>query len=236
MLCIPHLLLRERLPVAFSPRSRPSSRAPGRRYNAELKKAKKLFAASAGRDTAAADQERLDALAALKEANEQLYDQLMEIELVQVDQFVAALDAFETNYAAMHAASMEAISSTFLSLRDLQTAWVAEAHEIATLRHETFVEENEADKEELADELKAVLNDKEGMLASIESAREARISFLDATEDALAKAETAAYRKVLNDLRDAEHRRNRGRINEISHLVRSTNQEAIDKLDSSMDE
>lgn len=160
----------------------------------------------------------------------------MELELVTVDQFVAALDAFETNYAALHSASMEAISSTFLTLRDLQVAWVAEAHEAAALRHETFVEENEADKDEVADELKAVLNDKEGMLASIESAREARISFLDATEDSLAKAETAAYRKVLNDLRDAEHRRNRGRVNEISHLVRSTNQEAIDKLDRSMDE
>lgn len=209
--------------------------APAHRFNAESKRVKKLFAASAGRITPADEQERENRLAALKKANESLYDQLMEIELMQVDQFIAAIDAFEINYMGMHTASLEAISSTFLSLRDMQVAWVAEAHELAALRHDKFVEENEAENDEVSDELKAVLNDKEGMITSIDNAREARISFLDATEDALAKAETAAFHKVINDMREAEHSRNRERVNEISHLVRTINNDVIDELYRSMD-
>lgn len=174
-------------------------------------------------------------IAKLKSANEELYDYLMEIEFMQVDQMVAALDAFEANYSGMHAASLEAISNTFVALRDLQAAWVHEAHDTANLRHERYVDNGEADKDEVPDDLKVVLNDKEGMGTSIDNAREARIAFLDATEDALAKAETAAYNGVLSALRDGEHNRNRERVHEISNLVRAINQTEIDALDSTMD-
>lgn len=156
----------------------------------------------------------------------------MEIELTQVDQFATALDAFEGAYTAMHAGSMEAASATFLALRELQATWVAEAQEAAAVRVDRFAEENEADSDELPDELKAVLNDKDGLLTSIDNAREARIGFLDATEDALGKAMAAKFNEAVREKRAGEHRRNRERVSEISHLVLAINKEAIGKLDS----
>ncbi|KAJ1638961.1 hypothetical protein T492DRAFT_857577 [Pavlovales sp. CCMP2436] len=200
-------------------------------FNAAAKAAKKLFAQRGG--STELDAQRDEAISSLREGNEALHEQLLEIEMMQVDQFIAAIDSFEATYTGMHGTSVEAISITFNALRELATGWTAEALEIASERHDWFVAENLSESDDLADELKAVLNDKEGMegLTGIEGAAEARLSFLDATEESVAKAEKAAFNAVLNALREGEHRRNRQRVNEVSHLVHTINQELLDKLD-----
>lgn len=197
---------------------------------------RRLFAAAEGKAyNAAQEQQRSDALVALREANEQLYDSLMDLEMMEVDQFRAALDAFELQYNALHNASKEAINSTFDEMRTLATAWTEEAQDYATQRHDLFVSEAQNDSDELSDELKQVLNDKEGMTNAITGEHESRIGFLDATEDTLGKDETRAYNSIIDGLREGEYRRNRERVNEISKLVHDTNKDMIEELQAALD-
>jgi hypothetical protein len=236
------LYLTPAISLPLPPPASPST-PPSRSFNALAKSAKKTFAqaAASGRLgaalAAAADEDsaRVQAIVELKAANEHLYDQLLELEMMQVDQFIAAIDAFEAAYTAMHASTLEQVSATFNAARELAATWVAEAHEVATLKVDEFVAHNLNDSDDVSDELKAALNDKDGLLAALAAANEARISFLDSTEDKLAKAEKRAFNAVISELRDGEHRRNRERINEVSHLVRDIHRELIDELEASLD-
>jgi hypothetical protein len=207
------------------------------RFEAKAKEVKRLFATPgpSGRLSSQQEQERIDAIAELRRANAALYDELLELETMQVDQFINAIDTFEANYTGMHSATLEAITSTFQATRELAAFWIAEAHEVTHERHEWFVAENLNDSDDISDELKAVLNDKDGLVASLDAANEARIGFLDSTEDQLGKAEKAEFTKVITELREGEHRRNRERVNEVSSQVHTINKELIDKLDRSMD-
>mmetsp|Transcript_5108 Transcript_5108/g.15105 ORF Transcript_5108/g.15105 Transcript_5108/m.15105 type:complete len:547 (-) Transcript_5108:357-1997(-) len=209
------------------------------KFDAKAKEAKRAFAkalgASSGRGQSV-DPDLMQHLDDLRAANDHLYEELMELEMMQVDQFIAALDAFERNYTNMHQATLDRVASTFNETRELASAWHDEAKELAALRHDEFVEHNLNDSDDLSDEVKVVLNDKEGMTNALEQANEARISFLDSIEDAVAKAERAAYDGVVNGLRKGEHNRNRDRINEIAQLVHTVNKKIIDDLDTSIDQ
>eukprot|EP00033_Pygsuia_biforma_P001384 GCRY01001566.1.p1 GENE.GCRY01001566.1~~GCRY01001566.1.p1 ORF type:complete len:538 (-),score=143.11 GCRY01001566.1:235-1848(-) len=169
--------------------------------------------------------EKLDldpVLADLKMKNFELRDSLMELEVRRTEVFlgegsdVGMIKTFEQRLLEISALSVENIQTFFGKIRLLENEFFEAISIIALQVIEDF---NAGKLEDVADSLKSLLLDKDGMMNVVSLSHEARIGKVDSKEDEAITAETRRLEACLHSLKADEHARNRNRILEIGQLI-----------------
>lgn len=190
------------------------------------------------------ERERLEG--ELREANDVLKDQLMELEIELQEQVETVTGVYYKLYKEVVDFNGTTFQDFFQKLRTLETAWSDKILHSAKELMETFTAAKEADKDkgkkggddesmslggvDAYDEtLKALLGDKELLLGSITASHENHGMKLDGKEDEMLTNEKKELEKIMDGLGKDEHRRSRLRVSEILKVVDEVNIVQIDE-------
>ena len=194
------------------------------------------------------------AVETLTQANDALYELLMDIELSQVERYAAAIMAFEVAYDGLskktseatqvtgairrnsaqfgaqfsHAASLRS-QAFFNSARDMETAYHEEMVAVGTALLEKLAE-NEAELDALPEDARLLLQDKDALLGALGAAHDQRISKLDAKEDETRAIEEKNLKAVGKQVHEDEYHRNRTRVTEVYNLCRHIHKRELDEF------
>ena len=166
----------------------------------------------------------------LHRANDVLYEKLMDLEVSSSERYAESIHAFDSSYEELTKKTLEVISTFFARLRDFETAY----HERLLTAGTELLEKVAADQGEyIADEVRAMLQDKDTLMGVINAAHDARVARLDAKEDELRTLEDQSCKSIVKAAVDAEYQRNRTRVIEIWNIcqVVNKNELASDRFD-----
>ena len=183
----------------------------------------------------------------LREANEVLRDQLMELEIELQEQVETVTGVYYKLYKEVVDFNGTTFQDFFQKLRGLETAWSDKLLHSAKELMETFSAAKEADKDKgkkggddeagmslggvegYDEQLKALLGDKELLLGSITASHENHGMKLDGKEDEMLTNEKKELENIMDGLGTDEHRRSRLRVSEILKVVDEVNTVQIDE-------
>ena len=112
----------------------------------------------------------------------------------------------------------------FQKLRDLEAAY----HERLVSAGSELLEKVAADQAEyMAEDAKAMLQDKDTLMGVINGAHDARVARLDAKEDELRTLEVGACNGAVKEAIESEYNRNRTRVIEIWNLCHVVNKNEL---------
>jgi len=155
-------------------------------------------------------------LQSLHRANDALYDTLMDLEVSQSERYAESISTFESAYDELTKRTLEALQTYCGKLRDLESAY----HERLVAAGSELLERVASDHaDNIPDEARSLLQDKDTLMGVINSAHDARVSRLDAKEDELRTLEESSNKAVVKAAIDAEYHRNRTRVVEVWNLV-----------------
>ena len=197
------------------------------------------------------------AVETLTQANDALYELLMDIELSQVERYAAgrvsdrsqqqtprasssprssslyryaaAIMAFEVAYDGLSKKTSEATQAFFNSARDMETAYHEEMVAVGTALLEKLAE-NEAELDALPEDARLLLQDKDALLGALGAAHDQRISKLDAKEDETRAIEEKNLKAVGKQVHEDEYHRNRTRVTEVYNLCRHIHKRELDEF------
>ncbi|KAI8915048.1 hypothetical protein BC831DRAFT_488112 [Entophlyctis helioformis] len=163
-----------------------------------------------------------EALKVLHEETQSLSDFLMSAEMVIVEQFEEVVKEFERNYTEMCTAINETGQTSFARLRELENEHQEKFAEAILAMYERF---NKGDMDEVDDEIRDIMTDKDVLMNAINASHDFRLGKLDHQEDALVSGVVHDQEQVIKKIHDDEIRRNRDRISEIIAFLDKCNQE-----------
>lgn len=166
----------------------------------------------------------------LHRANDYLYEKLMDLEISSSERYAESIHAFDAAYEELTKKTFEVISTFFSKLRDVEAAY----HERLLTAGSELLEKVAADQAEyMADDVRAMLQDKDTLMGVINAAHDARVARLDAKEDELRTLEDHSCKSIVKAAIDAEYQRNRTRVIEIWNIcqVVNKNELASDRFD-----
>ena len=160
----------------------------------------------------------------LHKANEALYEKLMDLEVSSSERYAESISAFESSYDELTKKTLEQLVIFCQKLRDLEAAY----HERLVSGGSELLEKVAADQAEfMAEEAKAMLQDKDTLMGVVNGAHDARVARLDAKEDELRQLEQGACNSTVKAAVDAEYKRNRTRVIEIWNLCHVVNKNEL---------
>ena len=173
--------------------------------------------------TEAADQPYA-AIQTLHKANEALYEKLMDLEVSSSERYAGSISAFEGAYDELTKRTLEVTQNFFGKLRDMESAY----HERLIGAGTELLEKVAAEQAEyMAEEARAMLQDKDTLMGYVNGAHDVRVSNLDAKEDVLRQLELGACNATVKAAYDAEYTRNRTRVIEIWNLCQVVNKNEL---------
>jgi len=160
----------------------------------------------------------------LHKANDALYEKLMDLEISSSERYAESISAFESAFDELTKKTLEVISNYFGKLRSMEAAY----HERLVVGATELLEKVAADQAEyMAEEVKAMLQDKDALMTIVNAAHDARVARLDAKEDELRTMEDGSCKAVLKRAYDSEYTRNRTRVIEIWNLCQVVNKNEL---------
>ena len=152
----------------------------------------------------------------LRDSNDDLQDQLLELETQTVTILTELNSIFDRNYSELVGTNKQHYNAYFTQIRDLENSFF----EAVTVQSMQLIENyNSGELElEMEDDAMSLLQDKDTLLNSVQGMHDSHTSMIDGMEDKLVTAETrnADEKAALNV--QWERKRNRSRISEISGL------------------
>lgn len=166
-------------------------------------------------------------LQSLRQANLVLYEALMDLEVSGSERNAQSISLFEAAYDELSKRSLERIAAFFTRTRELEAQFAEQLHAaVAELLDDAARHPERVD--DVAEELKLLLLDKEAVNNGLAAAHEARVSRVDALEDEMRSLEMSRAAALVSAAADAEHARNRMRVNEAWNLVHVIHKEELD--------
>ena len=191
---------------------------------AESKSEIAKYAALAKRSLTEATEQPYAVIQMLHKANEALYEKLMDLEVSSSERYAESISAFESAYDELTKKTLEQLVIFCQKLRDLEAAY----HERLVTGGGELLEKVAAEQAEyMAEEARAMLQDKDTLMGVINGAHDARVARLDAKEDELRTLETQACNGTVKAAIDAEYNRNRTRVIEIWNLCHVVNKNEL---------
>mmetsp|Transcript_9653 Transcript_9653/g.15802 ORF Transcript_9653/g.15802 Transcript_9653/m.15802 type:complete len:558 (+) Transcript_9653:161-1834(+) len=189
-------------------------------------------------------------LNSLRNENDKLLDDLMEIEVQQVEQFEVLVREFEKNFAEVVQVVLEATQAHFARLRDLENNFHEKISEIGAQQLEHYAaaieaeavaaadgvdeedEHGEADEmAQFSEEARALLQDKDTLVNALNASHDFHTGRIDGKEDEMCTKEREHLEKLVTGLKTEETLLNRQRVSEICSLV-ERNKDQLAKLDA----
>lgn len=170
-------------------------------------------------------------LQTLHKANDTLFEKLMDLEVSQSERYAESISTFESAYDELTKRTFEVLQVFFAKLRDLETSY----HERLVAAGSELLERVASDHaDNIPDEARTLLQDKDTLNGVINAAHDARVARLDAKEDELRTLEDVSNKATIKSAVDAEYHRNRTRIIEIWNLS-SQNRDELASVASAAD-
>jgi len=156
------------------------------------------------------------ALQMLHKANDALYEQLMDLEISESERYAESISTFESSSDELMKRTLESLQVYFGQLRELEAVY----HERVVAAGSELLERVATDHaDNIPEEARALLQDKDTVMGVINAAHDARVSRADAKEDELRQMEVGANARAVKAAVDAEYERNRTRVIEVWNLV-----------------
>eukprot|EP00163_Fabomonas_tropica_P010984 TRINITY_DN213_c0_g3_i1.p1 TRINITY_DN213_c0_g3~~TRINITY_DN213_c0_g3_i1.p1 ORF type:complete len:578 (+),score=178.29 TRINITY_DN213_c0_g3_i1:63-1736(+) len=149
----------------------------------------------------------------LHKAVQVLYDDMMELELVQVDINEDLIKEFEHNVKNIFDKEIDALQTFFVQVRELEAAHHNNVMAAATVQYEKY-QNNELDIS-LSDEGRQLLQEKDTVLNIVNGSHDAHLFRIDNKEDEMLKRETELYESWCALAHKEENDRNRYRVSEV---------------------
>ncbi|KAJ3072838.1 Dynein regulatory complex subunit 3 [Podochytrium sp. JEL0797] len=181
-------------------------------------KKKLLRVLQTSRDT----QEIDDSIKSLKEDTMKLSDELMSIEMQVVDQFEDTIKEFERNYTEHCSSVNEYGQSSFARMRDIENEFQERFSESILMTFERF---SKGDLDDIDDELRDILNDKDALVNTVNGSHDFRLARFDHQEDLLVSGVGQELETSTKKLHDQEVQRDRDRVCEIFTFIDKCNNE-----------
>ena len=160
----------------------------------------------------------------LHKANEALYEKLMDMEVSSSERYAESISAFESAYDELTKKTLEQLVVFCQKLRDIEAAY----NERVVSAAGELLEKVAADQADyMAEEVRAMLQDKDTFMGIVNGAHDARVARLDAKEDQLRQMELASCNGTVKAAVDAEYNRNRTRVIEIWNLCHVVNKNEL---------
>ncbi|GMH65742.1 hypothetical protein TrRE_jg4963 [Triparma retinervis] len=146
-----------------------------------------------------------------------LYDQLMDMEMQQVQQFQELLDQFENAYGILKSQCAEQTTNYFKTIQEAEEKY----HEDVTkLANELLSKAGEGELPEgLTEDAKNLLVDRDALMASISSSHDIHVSKAYAAESIMEEKEKHNAETIVKKYTDDAATRNRSRIMELFKFV-----------------
>ncbi|KAJ1564306.1 Dynein regulatory complex subunit 3 [Cladochytrium tenue] len=157
-----------------------------------------------------------ETLKELKDKTSLLSDFMMGLEMQLVEQFEETTKEFERNYTELCSGVNEHGQACFARLRELENEHHEKFTECVMQTYERFAK---GELDDLDDDLRDVLGDKDSLVNAINASHDFRLGKLDHQEDGLVSGTARALDALTQGVHEAEVRRNRSRVCEIVALV-----------------
>ncbi|KAI8622252.1 hypothetical protein BC830DRAFT_1163028 [Chytriomyces sp. MP71] len=181
-------------------------------------KKKLLRILQTSRDTKEID----DAIKTLKEDTVKLSDDLMSIEMTVVEQYEDVIKEFERNYTEISSTVTEYGQASFARMREIENEFHERFSESILLTFERF---SKGDLEDVEDELRDILSDKDQLVNTVNGSHDFRLGKFDHQEDALVSGINQELETMAKGLHDDEIQRDRDRVCEIFTFIDKCNAE-----------
>ncbi|KAJ3027082.1 UNVERIFIED_CONTAM: Dynein regulatory complex subunit 3 [Siphonaria sp. JEL0065] len=181
-------------------------------------KKKLLRVLQTSRDTKEID----DSIKTLKEDTLKLSDDLMAIEMQVVEQYEDVIKEFERNFTEQCSALNEYGQSSFARMRELENEYQERFSESILMTFERF---SKGDLEEIDDELRDILSDKDALVNTVNGSHDFRLGKFDHQEDLLVSGVGQELETLTKKLHDLEIQRDRDRVCEIFTFIDKCNTE-----------
>mmetsp|Transcript_55839 Transcript_55839/g.132503 ORF Transcript_55839/g.132503 Transcript_55839/m.132503 type:complete len:528 (+) Transcript_55839:265-1848(+) len=167
--------------------------------------------------------EAIKKLRELQDANVQLNDDLLELELRQMEADDQIISAFETRFGGLVTLFVEAAQNGFFQkVRDLEGSF----HEKALGMTQEELESYAAGSlEDVGEETKIFLSDKDIVLVSLNTSHDAHLAKIDSVEDGMVTGERKSFQSFVQNARDSSAQRDRRRISEVGTITAKNNRE-----------
>lgn len=161
---------------------------------------------------------------ALRPRPQALYEKLMDNEVSSSERYAESIATFDAAYDELTKRTLETTSAFFGRLRDMEAAY----HERVVAACAELLEKVAADQgENLPEDARAMLSDKDTVMGVVNTAHDARVARLDAKEDELRTLESRASADCVKAAVDAEYNRNRTRVIEVWNLCHVVNRNEL---------
>ncbi|KXS22377.1 outer arm dynein light chain 1 [Gonapodya prolifera JEL478] len=157
-----------------------------------------------------------NALSHLKEELDTLSNNLMTAEMTIVEQFEDVIRDFEKAYAELVQSVNETVQSSFARLRDLENEFHEKINDIILTAFDRLIK---SDMEDIDDEIRELLSDKDALANLVNSSHDSRISKLDHDEDTVTSGHARDLEATILGTHEREWNRNRMRVCEIVSFI-----------------
>lgn len=191
--------------------------------------ARKKVAFRAYKDSIAAGVQKLQILEDLKVDVEALYDELMDLEMLLVEQVGDIIDEFAENYSKFVVKNSNRIGETFKELGEAASWYTGMITTLVTTLMERIAKEEKPFDDQM--EVYQLLSDRESIKSAVQQSADNHMSKIQATEDSVREREEGGGKQLMESIRSEEMERNRHRVAEITELVKSYNTLVDERLD-----
>eukprot|EP00736_Rhodelphis_marinus_P008210 Rmarinus@m.19175 len=166
-------------------------------------------------------EERLEEL---KEANEELSDHLLGLEMVLVEQLQGFTEEFDQKFGALVSQTTEVLQLYFGKVRDREMKWSEDVHNVMTEMFEKVAAATEAGQE-VDEELRIYFSEKDMLLTAVATSHDSHESKINNKEESLLNNERSRAENMMKAIDENEYQRNRDRVSEIWSLIDRNRQE-----------
>jgi|SaaInlStandDraft_6_1057023.scaffolds.fasta_scaffold26775_2 hypothetical protein len=169
------------------------------------------------------DEERV--LEDIRGENDRISDKLLEIEMMQVEQYEEIIREFERRMSELVNQNIEHVQMFFARLRELESSCFESMAALANQEIDKAAaaaaagaagdESDQEDADEGDEEVKAILSDKDALMNMLNSGHDSRISKIDAREDDMTQREHKSLEDFVSAHKNKEYQRNRDRVAEV---------------------
>ena len=150
-----------------------------------------------------------DCIRKLKENTADLSDFLISHEMQLVEQFEEVIKEFERSYTELSSGINEVASNCFSRLRELETEYHERFTELVLACFDRF---NKGDMDDVPDELRDLMSDKDALLNALNASHDFRLARYDHQEDTLVTGSAKNTESVVTNSHEDEAKRNRTRL------------------------
>jgi len=173
------------------------------------------------------EEDAIKKLKELQDANDELHDDLLELELRQMEADDQIISEFERRMGDLVNKFTEAAQNAFFAkVRGQENDFYTKAVDHAQQELEQFAA---GQLEEVTEEASIFLSDKDIVMGSLNASHDVHLSIIDGCEDKIVTKEKNDYKNQVDTAREESSKRDRQRITEIG-TVFAKNQREIEEL------